>query len=163
MKNIFILLISLLILGSCDPEDSTSRENTKEIIDELLIKSSEEINIDGQKLFLRAALWRDFMPISPPSGKGLIAVNYLVHRDSAKIPSYIKLSKQYVINGDSLWMSEYADETRETPDYLIERVSRNGPKWGPDITVTVIAEVKSLKDDNTYYLRLDEESIWRTD
>lgn len=163
MQNSFISLLSLIFfIVSCDQDDSENFENHPSTIDELLIKSSDQVNIDGHTLELHTALWRDFMPVSPVDGKNLISINYLVNTDSTRIPSYITLTRQFVIYGDKLWESDYSEESSGTADYLIERISRNGPKWGPDVEVTVLAEVKCLKHDTFYYVRSDDQNIGKT-
>ncbi|MEO9803896.1 MAG: hypothetical protein ABJF04_11635 [Reichenbachiella sp.] len=163
MIKILILLMTLPFIISCSQDDSDSLGGNQNKIDELLIKSSNQINVDDHILELHAAIWRDFMPVSPPDGKNLISVNWLVNTDSTNMPSDIALVKQFVIHEDDIWIADYSSESSETADYLVERISRNGPKWGPDVAVTVIAEVKCLKDDTFYYVRLDNQNIERTD
>lgn len=101
------------------------------------------------------------MPISPPDGNKLISINRLVDIDSVSIPGNISLAEQYIINGDSLWTTLYTNETRKTQPYIIERVSKGGPKWGPNIEVTVIAKVVDANTNSEYFLIRENQLIER--
>jgi hypothetical protein len=103
------------------------------------------------------------MPISPPNGKPLISLNWLISNDSSAIPSNIKLVLQYVINSDSVWIADYLNDTRNAPVYKIEKISNDGPKWGPFIYVDIIAKITDTKENRDYYLKLSHVVIGRTD
>jgi hypothetical protein len=159
----FLLTLTLLLNSSCLEDEQPNWSIDKAKIIELLNSSTEQISIEGTTLELHAYLWRDFMPISPPDGKNLISINWLVDVDSIAIPPNIVLSKQYIINGDSLWETSYTNEIRETQPYLVERVSRDGPKWGPNIEVTVIAKVVDSSNNSEHFLIREKQQILRTD
>ena len=164
MKTLGLLLaLTLLLNAGCSEDEQPNWSIDKAKINELLNLSTEQISIEGTTLELHAYLWRDFMPISPPDGKDLISINWLVDVDSVAIPSNILLSEQYVINGDSLWTTSYTNELRETQPYLVERISRDGPKWGPNIEVTVIAKVVNASTKLEYFLIRENQQILRTD
>ena len=163
LLRIKILSLTLLIAIGCSDDESSIWKTDKQKINELLNLSSERVSIDGTTLELHAYLWRDFMPISPPNGKNLISINWLVDIDSVKIPNHILLSEQYVIYGDSLWTSSYTVEDRETQPYVIEGVSRGGPKWGPNVEVTVIAKIVDSNNSFEYFLIRENQPIGRTD
>jgi len=164
MRNgILISFCLLLSLSSCENDDPINITVDEKRAEALLGTSSKLITIDGNELELKAYLWRDFMPTSTPSGQGLISINWLLNVDSVSIPDYIVLSKQFVISGDSIWTTDYSDELRETPDYVIERISRNGPFWEPNTEVTIVAKVVNLSNSTEHYLRLEDQLIMRTD
>jgi len=158
-----ILALTILFATGCSDDEPSNWRIDQPRINELLIISSEQETIDGTTLELHAYLWRDFMPISPPDGKNLISINWLVDVDSVAIPNHIILSEQYVIYGDSLWTAPYTEEERETQPYVIERVSIEGPKWGPNVEVTVIAKVVDSITSSEYFLIRDNQPIERTD
>ncbi|WP_445723928.1 MULTISPECIES: hypothetical protein [Bacteroidota] len=158
-----ILTLTLLLNSSCSEDEQPNWSIDKAKINKLLNSSTEQVTIEGTTLELHAYLWRDFMPISPPDGKNLISINWLVDVDSIAIPTNILLSEQYVINGDSLWSTSYTNEIRETQPYLVERVSRDGPKWGPNIEVTVIAKVIDTNTKLEHFLIRENQQILRTD
>uniref|UniRef100_UPI004048E0EA hypothetical protein n=1 Tax=Roseivirga sp. TaxID=1964215 RepID=UPI004048E0EA len=158
-----ILTLTLLLNSSCSEDEQPNWSIDKAKINKLQNSSNEQVTIEGTTLELHAYLWRDFMPISPPDGKNLISINWLVDVDSIAIPTNILLSEQYVINGDSLWSTSYTNEIRETQPYLVERVSRDGPKWGPNIEVTVIAKVIDTNTKLEHFLIRENQQILRTD
>jgi len=49
------------------------------------------------------------------------------------------------------------------PEYKLERVSRNGPKWGPKIYVDVISQIHDSKTKKYYYIILKNVFVNRTD
>ena len=159
----FLLTLTLLLNSGGSEDEQSNWSIDKAKINELLNSSTEQISIEGTTLELHAHLWRDFMPISPPEGKNIISINWLVDVDSVAIPSSIVLSEQYVINGDSPWETSYTNEIRKTQPYLVERVSRDGPKWGPNIEVTVIAKVVDTSTNLEHFLIRENQQILRTD
>ena len=167
MKLYSLLQVFLVILClSCEEKPAERTTNWRidgPLVAQLQNGSGQSITIDEKTFELHAYLWRDFQPISPPDGKELLSINWLVDTDSVNVPNHIALSEQFVIHGDSIWTANYTDEKRQSPPYVQERVSRNGPKWGPDLEVTVIAKVTDLSTGAGYYLRRDHVTIGRTD
>lgn len=160
MNRLIILLIpGLLIFSSCYYEIAVPAESKA---DELIRKSEEILKFGGHTYVLEAYLWRDFMPVSPPDGRPLIAINRLVEKDGLAIPEGVDIVMQYVINKDEVWESNYSESVQGQAN-IIEKISREGPKWGPDIYVTVISKVVDSKSGETYLLRLEDVYIGRTD
>ena len=154
--------MTFIILISCEKEPNI-RVDT-ELISELITKSYDTLIIESNKLVLDAYLWRDFMPISPPNGKPMISINWLRDIDSIKITDNIDLIEQYVIYNDAIWISKYENESRPTqPEYKIEKISRDGPKWGPNIYVDVISKVIDSSTNNYYYIIIRNIYVDRTD
>ena len=166
MKKYIIIFTTLILLISCEKEDinESNIRIDKELISELNSKSYDTLIIESNKLVLDAYLWRDFMPISPSDGKAMISINWLRDIDSTEILDNIDLIEQYVIYNDSIWIAEYENETSTTqPDYKIEKISREGPKWGPKIYVNVISKVRDSNTNNDYYIRIKNIYVERTD
>lgn len=163
MKYFISILTGLIFSLSCEQDSTNTVLDEQGLYDDLIIKSSNRVVIDGIELELQATLWRDFMPGQNPGGNGLMSINRLISTDSTAIPGHIVLSAQYVMSESSVWEAVYSEEIFDTPDFVIERIARNGPDWETGIPVTIVAEVKSLKDDTTYYVRLEEQKIYRTD
>ncbi len=159
-----MVFIVLIILTSCEKEDINYIRVDKELISELNSKSYDTLMIGSNSFILDAYLWRDFQPVSPPDGKPMISINWLINTDSTAIPDNIDMIKQYVIYEDSIWISEYENEYRTNlPEYKIEKVSREGPKWGPKIYVDVISKVRDFKTNNNYYIIKKNVYVIRTD
>ena len=163
-RVLMVALFLTIIISGCE-KDNIQNPNIKvdqELVIELNNKATSSIIIDAHNYFLDTFLWRDFQPISPPNGKPLISINWLIRADSNAIPANIKLKLQYVIYGDSVWIADYTNETHPTPDFKQEKVSRNGPKWGPYVPVNVIAKITDTIAHLDYYLKRST-YIGRTD
>ena len=156
-------LLGTCFLAGCEKVDLPNVKVDKNLIQELDSKVINVATINSHDYFIDAYLWRDFMPISPPNGKPLVSINWLISADSSAIPDNIKLEQQYVISGDSIWIANYDNVTHQTPEYKIEKVSRDGPKWGPFVHVDVIAKISDSNTKLDYYLKLKGVYILRTD
>ena len=131
-------------------------------LDELL-DAPESISVGDQTLRLRTYMWRDFMPISPPDGKPLIAIFWIYSADSTALPDGLTAETGWVINGDRVWDASFEIQEGVQPKpYELERVARNGPKWGPDIEVETVVRLREA-DGSTHLLRASKQSIGRTD
>jgi len=127
-------------------------------------KADETLTIGSNSFVLEAYLWRDFMPICPPNGKLMISINWLVSTESAKIPDNISMVKQYVFYKDSVWVSNYENviPTPSLPENKKEGVSRNGPKWGPNIYVDIISQIHDSKTNQDYFIEQKNVLIHKT-
>jgi hypothetical protein len=134
-----IALIIVAITTSCDKDPVLRDMYFDPLLAAELRLSQETIQTDANTLALQTYLWRDFMPISPADGKPLISINKLSDIDSAAVSSGIQMVKQHVINDDLVWTANYS-EVSNADSLIWEGVSREGPKWGPDIMVDVVCE-----------------------
>lgn len=122
-----------------------------------------QITIEGRTYSMKSYIWRDFMPISPSSGKGMIASIRLIAQDDNPIPSNLVPDKLWIINPnqDEVWETAFSDEPRFSPG-TVEIVARGGPKWEPGIMVDVVIRIPSNDNGDTYFLRLPNQTIQRT-
>ena len=160
-----IICVFCIFLSCCNDElaDNNIRSDN-ELILQLKTKAVDTLTIESNSLVLNAYLWRDFQPSSPTNGKPMISINWLIDINSVKVPDNINMVKQYVIYRDSIWISDYENEMSPNQlDYKTEKISRNGPEWGPKIYVDVISQVYDSNTDKTYYLALNNVFIERTD
>ena len=116
----------------------------------------EKVVIQDSEYALETYLWRDFMPISPPDGKPLIASVKVKPRVEITGTSKIGVTRLWVIKGEEIWETEFTDEESAT---ALEKVGRGGPKWGPGITVDVVVRVIDLKSDEEYLLKASKQEI----
>jgi len=124
----------------------------------------EKIEINGSEYTLETALWRDFMPFSPPDGKPLIAAVEVKAPGETAISSKIDATRLWVIKGKDVWETEFTNEERPTTaGDTLEKVGRKGPKWGPGISVDVVVNVVNLESGKNYLLRASNQDIERTD
>ncbi len=95
----------------------------------------------------------------------MISINWLVCTNSIKIPDNISMVKQYVIYDDEIWETYYENEAPapNLPVYKMERISRNGPKWGPKIYVDVISQIHDSNTNKDYYIERKNVYVERTD
>jgi hypothetical protein len=134
------LVYSVVILTGCEDE-ATPLQGCSSLICELR-SAPDTLSVSGHRYALWTYLWRDFQPISPPDGKPLIALVRLIEVDSLPIPAEVDLDTIWVINDPDIWGSELQDEpSPPRPNYELERIARNGPKWGPGIAVDVVVGV----------------------
>jgi hypothetical protein len=146
-----------IVISGCKPFGSSVP------LDELL-SAPEQIEIDGRKYVLETYLWRDFMPISPPGGTPLIALIRITATDSLALPPSIDATLLWVIKDQQeVWETRFSEQERPPyPKYQLEKVARNGPKWGPGIQVDVVVKVVDGEND-IYLLRASNQWIHRTD
>ena len=159
---IAICLAAMTMFASC--EKNTSDEIDDEQILQIKEKAVDTLIIGSNSFVLDAYLWRDFMPESPVDGKSMISINWLITTDLVNIPNNISMVKQYVFYGDSIWVANYENEAPipNLPKYKMERISRNGPKWGPKIYVDVISQIYDSLTNKKYYIERKGVYVERT-
>jgi hypothetical protein len=134
---VLMLLIITINLGCEDPVSSP-----QEFPVEKLLSAPDTIETGGKKIILTSYLWRDFMPVSPPDGKPLIAVVMIESVDSSDIFRLIKPEAIYIVNGNEVWSSFFVEEIPpDNSPFSIKRIARDGPKWGPGIFVDVVVSI----------------------
>jgi len=160
----WILLFGLI---SCEKDDTKKDETIlidRSYIAQLKSDALDTLVIGSESYVLDAYIWRDFQPMCPPGGREMISINWLINIDSVKISDNIKMIKQYVINKDSIWISDYMNRSSNSQvEYKIEKISINGPKWGPGINVDVISEIHDFNTGMDYYLECKDVYVGRTD
>lgn len=162
MRIIVISFILSLLFISCK-DDSNPVEVPKEIPLETLLAAPETLSVAGQNIFLTTELWRDFMPISPPDGKPLIAIAYIGTTDSTDISTEIDSDAIYVIKGNEIWRAYLHNEdypSFQNPPCRLIKVARDGPKWQTQILVDVVVNVTYR--NNNYLLKAKDQFIGET-
>lgn len=116
---------------------------------------------------LETYLWRDFMPgpDTGPDGKPLIAVaRVTVVDDTAAFPAGVTVDRMWIVNGNEVWQTVPREEQPRGSSgkvETIEVVGREGPRWGPGITVDVIVRLRGPGGATTL-LRAAAQPIDRT-
>jgi hypothetical protein len=117
----------------------------------------------GQVLRLSPYLWRDFQPVSPVDGKPLVAVFRVSTEDMTPLPMGTRVDAAWVVFGDEVWNAQPVEEhPRESGSPSLEVIGRNGPKWGPNVSVDVIVQVRDDRNA-AYRLQARRQPIARTD
>src|SRR3970040_2496548 len=100
VKIISIILFFFVITFSSGCNETVL--GPEEIPIEDLLSAPDIIDIEGEKIILNTYLWRDFMPVSPPDGKPLIALIMIESVDFSDISGFIKPEAVYVVNGNEV-------------------------------------------------------------
>lgn len=117
----------------------------------------------GETLVLSASLWRDFQPISPPDGKALAGVLRVTATDGSGVPSSVTADSAWVIMGAQIWQTTPSEiGTRDGTSPVYELAVRDGPKWGPGVSVHVIVRLRD-GSGHAVLLRAADQVIQRTD
>jgi hypothetical protein len=108
--------------GSTEPDPTLTQ----------LLAAPTELAFDGMAFQAEVSAWRDFAPITPPDGQPLAVVVRIGPGFSS-----VSIERVWVINGGQLWGST-ATRVDGTSDWVV----RDGPKWGPGVTVEVVMETR---------------------
>jgi hypothetical protein len=120
------------------------------------------VTMEGKPLVLETFLWRDFMPISRPDGQPLIAVLRVKTTDGSAVPPDVRADAVWVVFGGQVWAARAAEESaRDETAPFYEVVARNGPKWGPGVTVEVVVRLRDGAG-RSVLLRAPDQLVHRT-
>lgn len=121
---------------------------------------TRQTSTDDPALRLTAELWRDFMPISPPGGKPLMAALTLESVEGV-LPEGLTVSAVTLLSGQQRWSAEKWD-AEQTGANAMRIVVREGPKWDVGTEVEVIVQLKDAQGA-THTVRSPPQTIGRTD
>ncbi|MDR2953587.1 MAG: hypothetical protein LBV43_00725 [Prevotella sp.] len=154
-KLILIVIVVIMVTGCNRPVTGSGVISTdSKLLSSLKADAVETLVIGSNSFVLDAYLWTDLQPSVSEKGKPISSINWLIDKDSVKIPDNINLIKQYVVYKDSIWMVDYTDEIRpDQPVYRLEKISRDGPEWGPEAYVDVIALIYDSKARKNHYIK----------
>jgi hypothetical protein len=157
MKTVRAVIVSLAWLATNACGDNLVDPRWDDIDSAPTVLRVEHIDVT-----LEADLWRDFQPVAPPDGRGLAAVVRLTVDPFSGFRPDVVIESLHVVYGDEIWSS--VPEKVPEPGglgVLVEAISRNGPKWGPNVSVDVVAKVRT--PDGTSLLKAPSVLIQRTD
>jgi hypothetical protein len=162
MRSRWFLAVTALGLVGCSENPATT-PSPPDVDLEQLIAARESKAIDGKTYALDAYLWRDFQPIAPPDGKPLIAVIRVIEQDSDQFSPEVDAVHLWVVNNTEVWSTPFTDEDHppRAPNEL-EKVARDGPKWGPGIDVDIVVGLRGPGDE-FHLLAKRDQRILRTD
>lgn len=101
------------------------------------------------------------MPPSPQDGRPLTAIARVQTVDRTPVPATLRATDVWVVLGSDVWRAAVREERPRSdtaPDY--EVVARDGPKWGPDVTVDVVVRLTDGRRD--WLLRAADQRIAAT-
>lgn len=140
-------LVLLLLCATWGCQTGPSEEELTE-----LRAAPTSIPLEGHPYELSVHLYRDFQPISPVDGKPLSAV--------VRLPEHladVRVRHLWVLFGAEVWIAD-ANRVPGTQDW----VARGGPKWGPGVTVDVVARLRKGSGEQVL-VRAADRPIERTD
>lgn len=159
-----LVLIPSLWLAGCSLFDGRGHAAVDTPSLETLLNAPLTVEINGKELVLTTAMWRDFMPIAPPDGRGLFAIFHVVTTDSSDLPTDLQATAGFVIYGNDIWATRFTGEepapSDDRPFQLVE-FARNGPKFGPDVRVDAVIRLVDGAGQQ-YHLRADDQYIGAT-
>jgi hypothetical protein len=147
-----ILVTFVFLLCSCEKPNIV--EDPKKV--EYLFSNALDTQlIQNSRYRFEAELSRDFFPGGPiPRKSPLIAYVSLFRIDSMAIPGNIDISTLYVIYDQQIWISdpENVGSPTNPADYVLSKVSNDGPKWTTGIYVDVVALITDKSSKSKYYI-----------
>jgi hypothetical protein len=153
------LLSTLAAVAACSQRSPTAPDSERPTE---LRAAPTTVAVGGKTLTVQTALWRDFMPVSPPDGKPLIAVAQVRTSDGSAVPEHVRADAIWVLHGTEMWMATPIEErTRAETAPSYEVVARDGPKWGPDVTVDVVLRLRDASGQ-AFLLRAPNQRIRAT-
>lgn len=163
MKQILLCLTFCTTLSACSLFDGDDGPGMLPLSQ--LRAAPDTLTLGDQNLVLRAFMWRDFQPISPPDGKPLIAIFWVYSADSTALPAGLTADAAWVVSGENVWDTYLTDEEpppSEQQPYQLHKIAREGPKWGPGIEVDAVVRLRDERGES-YLVRAPSQYISRTD
>lgn len=158
LLSVYTLL--LVVLTSCSKENDFSGD----VINDTAFAASlrlmpDTLVIEENSIRFDVNAYRDFMPLAEPNGSPLLVIGMLTETDSLELSVDLLPYRFYVISGNSeVWISKCSNVVRN--GFMISASVRDGPKWGPDIPVDVVCELKYL--GKTYFVIVRNQMIFKT-
>jgi hypothetical protein len=150
--------IYVLLSAACGGWSPTSPSDVSR---SQLDSAPTRIVADGKTLTLSTSLWRDFMPISPPDGKPLVAVLKIAAENGSEVPASVTADTSWVIHSTEVWSAAVEQRPRAETAPAYEVIARNGPKWGPDVSVDVVVRLVD-STGRSFLLRAPGQAIGAT-
>jgi hypothetical protein len=147
-----IIVTFAFLLNSCEKPNIV--EDPKKV--EFLYSNALDTQLILNSSYrFEAELSRDFFPGGTISRKTpLMAYVSLIRIDSLAIPDNIDISTLYVICDQQIWISD--PENLHYPsnpgDYVLSKISYDGPKWTTGIYVDVVALIIDKNTNSKYYI-----------
>lgn len=165
-RTLACLLLPLLALGvlsGCDRHPA-GQENCLSLPTTSIAPPAgpvpETLATSGVRLTIRAELFRDFMPVSPPQGRPMFAVIRLSEVDSLAIPAGIVPDHLWALQPPRTWSTPLEDPGFPPDSTQIWREAGCGPLWDPGTFATVLVRVRTPQGDR--FVRRDSVAITAT-
>ena len=162
MRRFFATLSIAASLAACSTRSEPPAPVGEEAAALRVAPLSAEVG--GRSFTLSSFLWRDFMPGPDASANGrpLVVIATVAATDKSALPVDLTVDGLWVVNGDQVWRGTPREEQPRTDPTKVEVVAREGPRWGPGITVDVIVRLRGA-GGRSALLRAAAQPINRTD
>ncbi len=158
----FCCLLTFVALIGCKGNEKVTTTPPDIPVNQLLAVP-DTVQVEGRQLYLETYVWRDFMPISPPDGKALVALMYVTPTDTIPLPASISADAVWIVYNNQVWRSWISDAMDGGLNaHRLARIARDGPKWGPGVPVDVIVRVLDA-GGHGHLLHAPDQMIHRTD
>ncbi|MFX1277382.1 MAG: hypothetical protein ACFFCE_12465 [Promethearchaeota archaeon] len=156
---IAFITIPVAIIVMVNLKDSNSNPKWDYYVEPGIYTAQEEIHEGNIIYTLWTYIYRDFMPISPPGGKPLIAGIRVYANNVEDFPLTTKIERLWIIDGSKIKSTLATDEV-SIDGSIYEMVFRDGPKWGPGFEIDVVVKLNSSL--NIYYIKAINQYIHAT-
>jgi hypothetical protein len=160
----FILPLGFLVIVGCSNIVEPPVAPPPDIPIAQLNATPETTTVQGRQFYLYTSMWRDFMPISPPDGRPLAGTVFITALDSLRFSDSLSTDAVWIVENQQVWKSWFSIQQyppNEIKKNQLARIFNNGPKWGPDIYVTVVIRLTD-RDNQTHLLRASHQYIGMT-
>lgn len=158
-----ILPVVTIFLLSCSASldtDDQLDDTLEKMSIKMLNSAPKNLIVNGIELSMESDLWRDFMPISPPDGKPLIARIEIRAQNERDLPEQLNADAIWVVYENQVWGAKLTETQSDHDSTRLVKVARNGPKFGPGENATVV--VRIIYGNKTYLLRNSGQEIIQT-
>ncbi|HEX6371331.1 MAG TPA: hypothetical protein VF006_20600 [Longimicrobium sp.] len=149
-------LVIPLLLAACDQPTTIST------LPSHLREAPTQVQVEEHSLIMETYVGRDFMPISPPDGKPMVAVLRIRTVDGQPFPSGVTAERVSVVQGDQVWTAPTIKEHDSQEPHTLEVIAREGPKWQPGTKVDVVVYLRDSAG-REHLLRAPDQTIQRSD
>ncbi len=111
-----------------------------------LVSAPDKLVRKGYYLRMDADLWRDFERPSHPDEPTLSVSVTVIEMNERSIEA-LEVDYVWVIQGRTVRSPSFSTEVRPTPDYMIGRIARDGPRWACGSRVDVVVGVTMPGND----------------
>ena len=160
-----LLSLIILLLLSCEKDKMFGDIVVdNELREYLYSKSNDTILVETQKLVLETELYRNFFPGGMPEKRRLVAYLNIINIDSLPVTNIMDVTNLYVINNERIWISTpKSGDNTYIPDFILNRISIDGPEWETNTYVDVIVEIMEFNNSSKYYLIAEDQLIVRVE
>jgi hypothetical protein len=126
---------------------------------DILLNSPEKLEIEGLTYSLKTYLWRNLMPGTDPSERGVQAIAKLIALEQTTFPNTLKMDSIWLIKDKEVWQGNFLDETRiaEEPNQL-EMLAIGAPVWDGEVIVVVQLDSNGQR----HFLKAEKQKISKT-